>query len=84
MTFLEGLAKQTMLQSYIDKHSDKLNTYPSGPMGLTTDAAKNTAEWQQDRKAFDLSMGRLRAFNAAFLRQYKVEYRKYMQEKRGY
>lgn len=64
---------QLSLERIVDEKSKKLMEYPKGLMGLTPDEIKNTAQWKNDKKNFELAFSELRSFNAFFTKKYKKE-----------
>ena len=84
-SFDVALKYQDSLNAALDSAGSALDKYAKGgTFGLTPDHIKATPQWQADRLAFDTSMRNLREFNTVFLRNYKKEYRKHIQAKRGY
>lgn len=83
-TFKAALAGQDQLNEVVDFANKALGKYPKGDMGLTPDIIKRMPQWQADKRAFETSMRNLREFNTVMLRKHRKEYRKHIQDKRGY
>jgi hypothetical protein len=62
--------------------SKRLQGYPRGKMGLTTDEAKASAQWKADRTAFDRAAKAIRDFGGKFLRAYRGEWKAEVQRRR--
>lgn len=73
--YQNALAHKATLESNLDAASKALQVFPRGIMGLTTDEAKATPEWQAARRTYATAFAQLRAFNTVFLKQFKKEER---------
>lgn len=59
--------QRTMLEHNMQMASQTLKALSGGgPMGLTPDTVKATAEWQQAKQAYDKAFQALRAFNTTY------------------
>lgn len=55
------------------KRLGSINGVGSGPMGLTPDSVKFSPEYREARAAYDRASSMARAFNGAFVREYRRE-----------
>lgn len=74
-TYDEAKAQADTLNAIVKVAGDALKTFPKGPMGLTPDAVRATAEWQTAKATYDNAFARLRAFNARFTRIFASDIR---------
>lgn len=75
MTYSEAKAIRDQLEAIATRHSDKLNRYPRGPMGLTPDHIKASDQWRADYRAYHVAAARFREYNRRFAKAYKAEIR---------
>lgn len=77
------IAKQTKLalENSADEISKELKKYPRGDMGLTLDSAKDE-RWHNLKREYDKANKAVGNFNRQFLKKYKKEWRRELQEKR--
>jgi hypothetical protein len=74
MTFEEANAKASELWDTSTQATRALDAISGGgPMGLTPDAVKATAEWRALRAESAAAFQRLRTFNAWYVRAFKRE-----------
>lgn len=74
-TFEQATARGAILSAKVDRTGAALKALSGGgPMGLTPDAAK-TPEWHAAKRAHNEAFAALRAFNANYVKQFKVELR---------
>ena len=55
---------QEHLYATVRDCSQALKQFPKGPLGLTPDSVKATAEYRQAKQAYADAFAKLRAFNA--------------------
>lgn len=73
MNFESWLEKRYELYKDVETLSEKLNSFPSLENGLVPDGVRNSSEYQNTKKAFDLAFTRLRNFNGNSPKSYKQE-----------
>ena len=74
-TYIEAKARQSALEADVAMAQVLLATFPKGPMNLTPDAVRATPEFQAAKRQFDRAFQRLRAFNARFVKDWKLSIR---------
>lgn len=60
-------------EAHLNEASAKLQTYPKGQTGLTSDEVKQSQEWQRDRTAYNFWFTEYRKINAYIARHFKAE-----------
>lgn len=80
MTYQEAKDIKTNLETAVSIASATLKAFPKGPLGLTPDSVKATAEYQAAKEQHDRCTARLREYNTMFLKTFK---REYAQERRN-
>lgn len=75
MTFTEAKALAATLDAEASRLGAILQAFPKGPMGLTPDAVRATAEWKLAKHQFDAAFAKLRNFNGAFTKAFAKEIR---------
>lgn len=82
-TFAEALAVKVAIEREQDILSKQLNSYPKGPMGLTPEAIRLSPEFRALRMKYDRVTKKLIAFNRPFMKQFKKEYRAWVDAQRA-
>lgn len=85
MTFSIQYAVYKALNEATEKASLKLRSIKgvgSGQFGLTPDNVKNSKEYQEAKKAYDIAFATQRKFNGVFVKKYKKELKALRDEKR--
>ena len=85
MTFSIQYAVYKALNDATEKASLKLRSIKgvgSGQFGLTPDNVKNSKEYQEAKKAYDLAFAASRKFNGVFVKKYKKELKALRLQKR--
>ena len=59
-------AARTALHTEYQTVSAALKAFPRGPLGLTPDSVKASAEWKAAKRASDAAFAALRRFNATY------------------
>lgn len=78
MNYQDAKIIKDQLYATMDTTSDELNRLCAphkGAMGLTSDAYRATVEYQEAKRAFDVSFQQVRNFNEWFSRTFKKEMR---------
>lgn len=76
MNYEDAKAYKATLEAINNAASDALKAFDSfgkSAMGMTPDHVKAMPEWQEAKKAFDVSFQRLRNFNGQFTKVFKKE-----------
>lgn len=73
MTYDEAKAARAKLEAVAQRLSDRLNSYPRGPMGMTPDHIKATKEWKDEYRAYHVAAGKLREFNRRMVKAFRRE-----------
>lgn len=76
MNYEEAKAYKATLEAINNAASDALkafDSYGKSSMGMTPDHVKAMPEYQEAKKAFDVSFQRLRNFNGQFTKVFKKE-----------
>lgn len=60
-----------LIDNSLDKWDAVLKAFPRGPMGLTPDEVKATAQWKEARRQYDYWFSQLRTYNKTFLKTHK-------------
>jgi len=64
MTYEIYMASIKSLEIASDELSNRLRSYPKGPMGLTPDSVKRTKDYQETKRAFNVTMQGIRKLNS--------------------
>jgi hypothetical protein len=72
-TYPAAKLKQDELYADLERTSKVMQAFPSGPMGFTPDAVKDTEEFRSANQANQRAFSALRAFNAQFVKTFKKE-----------
>lgn len=70
------------LQLEVSQTSKAMRAFPRGPMGLTPDDVRASAEYQDARRKSDTAFERLRKFNGTYVKQFKRQDALALEEKR--
>lgn len=70
----DAKAEKLRLEAIVDSTCKVMEQFPRGNMGLTTDEARSTPQWQAAYRAKDQAMSALRNFNSIFVKRFKREY----------
>jgi hypothetical protein len=73
--FEDAKAEAAALENELEAATKVIKTFPSGPMGLTPDAVRATAEYRAAKTRVDKAFARLREFNAVFVKRFANELR---------
>lgn len=76
MTFDEAKQKRYEINTRVDAASQKLQSFPKGPMGLTPDDVKMSDEYRVAKFEFDSAFSELRNFNGWFIKRFSKELRR--------
>jgi hypothetical protein len=74
--YLAAKQTQSLIEERVRNASNALSAITgigSGPMRLTPDSVKQTAEYRSAKHAYDLAFIQLRAFNASFIKAFSRE-----------
>lgn len=82
MDYETAKAEKARIESLVDQASKELQKFPRGPMGLTPDSVKATAEWKKAHAIFNSAFAYQRGFNTGFMRLYKKQWREECHAKR--
>lgn len=84
MDFAEAKAAQAILDADVARTGAALNAFPKdGPMGLTSEAVRATAEWKLAKYQFDFAFGAFQKFNIAFTKAFAKELREERRARRA-
>lgn len=85
MTFDQAMAEKAAREMMHDAKAIRLRAVSGepGPMGLTPDSVKMTAEWQEAFHAERLAFAFMRRWNMYMAKHFKKELRAYYNQKRG-
>jgi hypothetical protein len=75
MTYLEAKMRRDAIEADVSRLSAALQSFPTGPMGLTPDATKALPEYRIAKIAFDAAFERSRRFNGRFVKAFAKEIR---------
>ena len=75
MTYLEAKTTRDAIEADVSRLSAVLQSFPTGPMGLTPDATKASPEYRAAKVAFDAAFERSRRFNGLFVKAFADEIR---------
>lgn len=81
--FQEAKAEHALLDKEVEEASAALQTFPKGPMGGASDAARATPEFRTANARFQRAFARLRAFNATYVKKFVKELRAERAKKYG-
>lgn len=73
--FKAATARRDALESEAQKHSQTLQGFPKGNMGMTPEHVKNSPEFREARTNYDRAHSQLRDFNSGYVKQFKNEIR---------
>lgn len=82
-TFAEAREIADRLWSTVRATGAKLQVFPKGPMGLTTDEAKQSIRFQSTMATYQLAHLALQRFNTWFTKQFRTELRAALSAKHG-
>lgn len=85
ITFDQALAEKKIREIQHDATAIRLRAVSGkpGPMGLTPDHIKMTAEWKEAFNAERMAFAHMRRFNMFIAKNFKKELRAYYNAKRG-
>jgi hypothetical protein len=72
----QALAVQAQLESAVSRASAALAIFPRLPNGLTPDHVKASPEYRAAKLQYDTAFGKLRTFNASFVKSFRAELRR--------
>lgn len=83
LTFAQALSRAEALNAIVHATSDRLQVFPRGPLGLTPDSVRQTPEFQEAKRQFDIAFSQARAFNGWYTKVFKKELSAYRQQVRA-
>ena len=82
MTYEQAKLIQEDLNNKYNYHSDIMDKFPRGEMGLVDNEVRKSEEYQIAKSNLDKSFQELRQFNVYFMKAFKKEYTKERSERR--
>lgn len=83
MNYAEAKDIAANLDAEVSRTGKALNSFPKGPMCLTPDAVRATAEWKIAKHQFDTAFAKLRNFNGVFSKAFAKEMKEERKARRG-
>lgn len=76
MTYAEAKLIKIVLEAEHRVASEKMASFPKGPMGLTPDAVKFSDEFRSAKVRYQAAHKALATFSKFFVKRFKAEYSK--------
>lgn len=73
MTYEEAKKIRDGIEHEVSRFSIALKSFPRGPMGLTPDTVKASAEWKNAKQGYDATYRKLQNFNSILSKHFDKE-----------
>lgn len=73
MTFEEAKKLKEEIDKNVSKWDTILKTFPSNEIGLVSEEVRNTSEYAEAKRNYELHFQKLRVFNQWYVKEFKKE-----------